>query len=387
MTIEQIEKEKLVVYKYIRGSYLYGTNIEGSDIDTSGIFILPIEKILGFDEYYEDMASDEKSDNTYYEIKKWLKLLYSSNPTALESLYIPKNKIIVEAHPCIQKIIENRDLFLTKECFKTFFGYAKEQISKCRGLNKKINNPIYERKNVLDFCYTFNNQGSIKMKKWLDYYGLKQEYCGLVSIPNIKDVYGVYYDYGMHKANKEEIKENCKNIFDNLEGTSAILGYKGIIKYKDEENKINESNEIRLSSVDKNSKPICFMYYNKDGYIKHCKDYKDYKEWQKKRNSIRYESNLMKNYDSKNVMHSIRLMHMVYEIAKGEGFNVDRTNIDREFLINIRNHKYEYDFIIDYLENFKIKMIKAMNESKLPSSINKDEINNLLIEIRKSFIK
>ena len=45
------------------------------------------------------------------------------------------------------------------------------------------------------------------------------------------------------------------------------------------------------------------------------------------------------------MMHCTRLIHMGLELAKGEGFNIERT-WDREFLLNIRNHKMEYDELI-----------------------------------------
>ena len=47
--------------------------------------------------------------------------------------------------------------------------------------------------------------------------------------------------------------------------------------------------------------------------------------------------------NSKNMAHSFRLVNMGIEIARGEGVKVDRTNIDRDFLLAIRNHQYEYD--------------------------------------------
>ena len=153
------------------------------------------------------------------------------------------------------------------------------------------------------------------------------------------------------------------------------IGYRGIVT--------DDSLDVRLSSVKKDEFPICHMAFNKDGYAKHCKQYTEYKNWEKNRNQLRYESNLNKNYDSKNMMHCVRLMHMAYEIAQGKGFNVDRTNIDREFLLDIRNHKFEYDYLINYLDEFKIKMEDAMANSNLPDTVDIDKINELLIKIRK----
>lgn len=401
-TIKEVEEKGLVAYKYIRGSALYGTMVEGSDVDTSGVYIAPIEDVLGFDDRYQAQVSDEKHDNTYYEIKRWLELLCQSNPNALESLFVPKDKIIGNVHPAIQIILDNRDLFLTKQCFKSFYGYSSEQIKRARGLNKKIVNPVNEKKSVLDFCYVPHRQGSICIKDWLKHYGLKQEYCGLVNIPNMHNMYAVFYDWGAHfteldlydKVNDfmfdEEFEKTFPNYYeligeifeDVYEHHSSFfknyrdpIGYRGIVT--------DDSLDVRLSSVKKDEFPICHMSYNKDGYSKHCKDYTEYKKWEKDRNPVRYESNLNKNYDAKNIMHSVRLMHMAYEIATGQGFNVDRTNIDREFLLDIRNHKFEYDYLINYLEEFKVKMTEAMENSNLPDKVDMDKVNELLIKVRK----
>ena len=124
MTIQELEKNNLLGYKYIRGSHLYGTNlppvngVEQSDIDYGGVYVLPNDMLLGLNQLYQTQVSDEKCDTVYYELGKWVELLINSNPNTLESLYIPKDKVIGEIHPAIQLFIDNRDLFLTKKMFQ-----------------------------------------------------------------------------------------------------------------------------------------------------------------------------------------------------------------------------------------------------------------------------
>lgn len=403
LTINDLKEKNLIAYEYVRGSQLYNLALDNnkSDIDIGGVFISPIDTILGLPKFRQDQVSDDKHDTTYYEIGRWLELLFQSNPNALESLYIPKDKIIGDVHPAIQLVIDCRDKFLTKKCFAPFYGYAVQQIKRARGLNKKIVNPVYERKSVLDFCYTFKNQGSTKIEDWLKNYGLKQEYCGLVCVANMRDMHGVYYDWGAHKqflietnasdaqklnlvytGEKLNAWDKSSNPWTTWNNIHPLLGYKGIIKKENKETNTKESNEVRLSSVEKNVLPICYLSYNKDGYVKHCKDYREYKEWEHNRNPVRYESNLNKNYDAKNVFHTIRLMHMAYEIATNQGFNVVRT-WDRDFLMKVRQHQFEYDYIIDYVEDFKVKMEEAMAKSTLPEEIDENFVNDLLIDIRR----
>ncbi len=160
------------------------------------------------------------------------------------------------------------------------------------------------------------------------------------------------------------------------------IGYRGIV------NSARTSSEIRLSSVAKGAKPICYMTFNKNAYSSHCKDFKEYDEWVKKRNPKRYESNLNKNYDSKNMMHCMRLMSMGQEIAEGRGIILDRRESgDRDFLLDIRNHKFEYDELMDMVNKKQREMEIAIQNSSLKEHIDRNLVNDLLIDIRKEFYK
>ena len=217
------------------------------------------------------------------------------------------------------------------------------------------------------------------------------------------NAYGLYYDFGTHiiceynvdlrdeakmddlayklqystsevdKLFVESLNKYCEyeTIFDIIPS-----GYHGIVS----EN--NESNDVRTESIPKGKTPIIIMTYNKDGYTTHCKDYREYKEWERKRNPIRYESNLNQNYDGKNMSHCMRLIRMGKELAQGKGLNVVRTE-DREYLLNIKTHKYEYDEIIIQTEKEREEMDEAVKTTMLPDFIDNEKINQLLIEARK----
>ena len=398
MTIEELRNSGLIAYEYKRGSHMHHLNTETSDEDFGGVFFCPKKMLLGLRGRYEEQVSDSKSDVVFYEFGRWLELLLKSNPTVLEGLFAPEDCIVGEVHPAVRKILDNRELFLSKECFKTFYGYAVSQISKARGLNKKIVNPVTERKDILDFCYTFNDQGSLPIKKFLAENGLDQKYCGLVNIPNMSDgdssIYGVYYDFAAYFKfenidwardwynGNSPYKKFFPSVSEQLSIQKRIedkefFHYGGIV-HPDE---IEKSNTVRLSSVPKGEKPICFMTYNKNGYMRHCRDYKDYKEWEKNRNPVRYESNLGHNYDAKNVMHCMRLVRMAKELAQGKGFNVVRT-WDRDYLLDIRNHKFEYEDVMAQLEKEKLEMEEAIKSCTLPEKVDFNKVNDLLYDVR-----
>lgn len=399
-TFETITKDGRLLYEYIRGSHLYGLNNEDSDVDTSGLFIAKKESLLGLGIDYQDQVSDERNDTTWYEIGKFCNMLLKSNPTVLEALFVPESKIITPPSELVAPLFANRDQFITKECFKPFIAYAVEQIHKARGLNKKIVNPVTERLTPFDFAYTFYNQGSTKIKNWLNNRGLNKDFCGLVHIPNMHDTYGVYYDWGAHfeadgiKSWRElydkeplvfdfihsfyklpQVCSDFEDVFvDWFNKHKEILHYRGMC--------LDNATDMRGSSVSKGEKPICHMVFNESGFKDHCKKYKEYKDWEKFRNPKRYESNLDKNYDSKNMMHCVRLMHMGQEIAEGRGINLERT-WDKEFLMNIRSHKFEYDELMARVDADKVKLDEAIKNSTLRETIDVDAVNDILIEIRK----
>ncbi len=385
-----IRNDGRLLYEFIRGSHLYGLNNEYSDIDTSGAYVCTKEELFGCFGY-RPQVTDSRHDNTWFEIGELVRLLLKSNPTVLECLFVPEGKIIGSVHPLMKMLLDNREQFISKQCFNPFFGYAKSQIEKARGLNKKIVNPVTNRLSPYDFIYTFKGQGSTKFKDWLANRSLHQEFCGLVNVPNMHDVYGVYYDFGAHVAGIDWAEDQVFLSFayeffgdSNIETTKSRLNSLSPIGYRGVINADTSSTELRLSSIDdKDSRPICFISYNQSGYSVHCRQYAEYQAWVKERNPKRYESNLDKSYDSKNMMHCFRMIHMACEIAEGKGIILQRT-WDREFLMNVRNHKFEYDEIIGLLENEKEQMNRLMQQSTIREKIDTEFVNQLMIDIRKT---
>ena len=389
---KEVEDSELLLYKYIRGSHLYGLNLPNgaSDIDTGGVYYEPIEHVIGLGLDYSDEISDDKHDNVIYELQKFFNLLRTSNPTMLESLFVDDEHVIFE-HPVMEEIRKHRNSFLSKELYKPFVGYAESQIKKATGLHKLCVNPVTERKEPLDFCFTPYKQGSACMREWLAHRGLEQKYCGLVSLNNMPDCYGVYYDWGAHNKAKYKNYEdflNDEKYFAFCSGIECLedwfnnnqnpIGYRGIVKGD------GTADDVRCSSIPKNEKPICTMSYNKDGFTQHCRKYHQYQEWVQKRNKVRYEENKEKTWDGKNIMHCLRLLTMAQEIFEGKGVCLNRKLAgDAEFFLKVRNHEFEYQYISELLEKKLQDVNKAYENTNLPDKIDTNFVNELLLNTRK----
>ncbi len=350
MDIKLIKEEGLVLLDCISGSQAYGLNTPQSDVDKRGVFHLSKPMFYGMGE--QSQVSNESNDESYSELGRFVELLSKSNPTMIELLHTPKESVLTK-HSRFDQL--DPSWYLTKKCKDTFAGYAVTQIRKARGLNKKIMNPMSkERKSVLDFCYVAYDQGSISLKEYLKNKGLNEAFCGLVKIPNMQEVYGLYY--------------------------SEDSGYKGIA------NK-SAATEVSLSSVPKEEKALAFMTFNASGYSSNCKEYKEYWKWVEKRNDERYQNTLAhgKNYDAKNMMHTFRLLAMAEEIAtKGE---VIVRRPDREFLLQVRSGVYEYEDLLLMAEDKIASMNEAYAACTLPDACNVSKLNEFLISFREDIYK
>lgn len=342
-----------LLLKVIVGSQAYGTNTPESDIDYKGIYMQPVEEIL-LGKYKPQINVTD--DEVYYEIGRFLELLKKNNPTIIEMLNIPEDCVEYK-HEILDELFENRDKFLTKMCKHSFGGYAVAQIKKAKGLNKKMNweKADMVRKTPLDFSYIYvGNEKTIPLKKWLSSEGYPQEKLGLTKINNVPNSFAVYY---------------------NLEHD-----YRGICAVKDGE---VIGNELRLSSIPKSEKSIALLSYNENGYKRHCKRYKEYTHWLNTRNTARYVDNdgHGQGYDSKNMLHSRRLIKMGLEIAQGDGVIVRRP--DAQELLDIRKGKVNLEKLIkDSEEDIKL-MDKAYENSNLPKKVDESLVENILNGIRK----
>ena len=374
----------------IRGSHAYGTNIETSDTDYAGVFIQSKEDIFGFN--YKEQINDDTNDTVIYEIKRFLQLLASNNPTVLELLNTPEDCIIYK-DPIFDFVLDNRDKFITKVCAKSFGGYGKMQIQKAKGQNKKQNweKDKVTRKDVLDFVYVIEGSKSITWKKWNDG-RYEEKFIGVVNVPNAMNVYAVYYDTDAHLYFSENISEETRIILAKQieflktrkeSGQPMGFGYKGLVK-TDEGQNVAESNALRLSSIPKGEEPICNIVYNKDGYSEHCKDFKSYEDWLANKNDARWVD--VKSHgqkiDGKNMMHSRRLMDMAREIALGLGINVRRENAQE--LIDIRKGKIDLQTLIEQVEAEIIEIDELFANSNLPDKVDESFVNEILIKIRKN---
>lgn len=347
MTIQDIKNKGLLLFECLSGSKAYGLDMPQSDTDLKGVFFLSKELFYGLD--YIPQISNETNDEVYYELGRFVELLCKNNPNILEMLASPVGCILYK-HPLMEAL--PLELFLSKLCKDTFAGYAHSQIRKARGYKKKIVNPMKkERKGVLDFCFILKGNMSISVIQWLEGQGFRQEKCGLSAMLHSKGVYALFYDKGDR------------------------LGYHGIVHKA-------EANEVSLSPIPKGETPIAYLSFNAEAYSGYCKEYKEYWDWVAERNEDRYHTNLHhgKNYDSKNMMHTIRLLQVAEEILRDGKLNVKRPN--REQLLRIKSGEMDYEELLTMADKLMENIEHHAAISSLQEKPNKEKAEKALVEIR-----
>lgn len=381
----------VILFKSIRGSHLFGLETEDSDIDTFGLFCCPRNWLYGTGEDYKPYLSDEKQDNYFDELGKFVKELKKSNPEALCALFTPAEKI-QQFDQRLKPLWDVRDSLLTKASFRGFRGYAKSQISKMEGLSKAMSiDPVEvkERKSPLHFCWVPRpgNDGAWTLEKWLRENGLKQEHAGICRLPNGIELYTLYYDWFADKDLKYETYQRLnggsmqKWEFERIQSGTTEIKYRGII------DQTNPSTQLRLSSIPKSEAqhPLVTFQYNTNAFSRHCADYKKYWDWVANRNQKRYESNLGHQWDSKNTMHAIRIMRMGIEVAQGKGLLLDRGKVgDRDELLKIKRHEMKYEEVRELMLKTESELKSAFENSSLPDEPDQRKLEDLLIQIRSS---
>lgn len=117
---------KYIIYRCVVGSQAFGLSHEESDIDRRGIYLPPADlqwSLYGVPEQLESHESQE----TYWELQKFLLLALKANPNILECLYSP---IVEYASPLAQELLALREIFLSQLVYQTYNGYVMSQFKK-----------------------------------------------------------------------------------------------------------------------------------------------------------------------------------------------------------------------------------------------------------------
>ena len=107
------------------GSWSYGTNVEGSDVDIRGIALNRPSDLIGLTNF--EQVVHESTDTTIYAFNKVINLLLNCNPNVIEMLGC-KPDHYVYLSDAGKALLDNRKLFLSQKAIRSFGGYAMQQL-------------------------------------------------------------------------------------------------------------------------------------------------------------------------------------------------------------------------------------------------------------------
>lgn len=154
---------KNIILLGLGGSHAYGTNVEGSDIDIRGITLNSKEEVLLRQDF--EQIVDSGTDTTIYSFTKIVNLLADANPNTLEIIFQkPEHYIVLDE---IGKLlVENRHAFLSKKCFYTFGGYARQQL---RRLDNKAMRELPQGKQEIHILNSIKNATYTFHEKYFEF--------------------------------------------------------------------------------------------------------------------------------------------------------------------------------------------------------------------------
>jgi len=319
------------ILEYRVGSHLYGTNVDTSDEDFSGIFMPTEKQVFGFEKMEEIdlsiISKDEKGKNLsdakdikLYEFRKFIRLAMENNPNILEMLFVNKENLIYSTD-LGQKLLDIKHLFPHKGLKPKFLGYAFSQKKKM--LIKTDN--YYNLKHGLQSLY---------------------DYIGNDTIHNLtnKDI--------IHKT-----KQFLLEIEDFLAKTNSPFKFnKTYIEIGD----INiEKNSMVKQAIKIIERRLAGVSNREELYLKH-------------------------GYDTKYSSHLIRLLQEGKELL--ETGKVEFPLREKNLILDIKQGKYSKEEIIEMSESYEADIENLVLKSDLPAKPQYDKIQDFCVEQLKQYL-
>lgn len=339
------------IFSTIVGSKAYGLDTKESDTDIRGIAVLSdLSYYYGFLNNFEQWE-DKKEDTVIYDIRKAFKLMADANPNMLDLLFTDE-RFHIKKSKIFDKILDNRDKFLSKRVRFSYVGYAYAQLKRIKTARSWLLNPPSKKPERSDYGLPkekFISKEDIGAFQWIMAHLLKDslEYINL----------------------SDSVKEELENV-----------NWIGLLQSKDIPNKASNL----VQNITGASDEWMDLMYREKAYINAKRHYDSYINWKKNRNKKRAQMEEKFGFDGKHAAHLVRLLRMGKEILSGEGVILYRH--DREELMSIRNGHWKYDELLEYAKDMEEQIIELYHKSDLPNKPDRVFLDSLCVDIVNEYI-
>lgn len=337
----------------LHGSRAYGLATETSDVDIKGVCIGPKSNYLGFCFNFEQAEGKEPYDLVIFELRKFFRLAAACNPNIIEILFTDREQLF-HVTPLGQKLLDNKEKFLSLRARHTFAGYAKSQLARINTHYKWLKNPPTTKPERQDFELGPNSV-------------IPTEQLGAAQTEILKKIESFDFDWSLlEEADRISLKGSISKFFAEMQLTDDAVWVR----------------TARTLGFDDNFIEVL----KKERQYKAKKDEWDqYQNWLKTRNPKRAELEAKFGFDAKHASHLVRLLKMCREIVETGQVHVKRTH-DREELLAIKNHGiWTYEQIVDWADTQEKEIARLAKTSKLPEKPDMKFLDDLCMEIIQEF--
>lgn len=368
-------KDKIAMLTF-GGSVAYGLDTPQSDIDVRGI-VMPLKTdVLGCPMLIEDkhrgqgtiytgagfeQYEDAATDTVIYSFDKAVSLFAKCNPNCIEMLGCkPEHYAMVS--PYGQMLIDNSSVFLCKDLVRDkFSGYARGQFQRLKNaIVKDSNSNVFH---CINLCDTINRMMTHLKSEYPDFTEDMIKLTVTDHEGNPVTLNGIHvdaYDIGV--------------LFNDSETIVTVNG-----------TQIPDSDvELRFTVHADNITTRTFMGV----FNEVSSNIKEFNKHLGNRNKKKDSYHL-----NKHCMHLIRLYLMAEDILRDEVIKTYR-DTDQDFLLSIKNGYFYHEDtntmskeFFDLVASYDKRLIKAYEESKLPSTPNYEAINKLVMQIKNRYLE
>ncbi len=363
------------VYVTLHGSRAYGLATDLSDVDVKGICMPPakvendlfqkfeqaensvyIEELFG----YLKNPKNPKLESTIFSLRKFFVLAANANPNIIELLWTDESDRLL-SHACMDKIFENRDLFLSSKAKFTFSGYAFAQAAKIERHRKWLLEGELKSPTRADFGLPDTSpRGFDEVNKYIKQ---TMENWNLSKFP-------------MDEMARNDLKETIWEIITEVSKASVTWDNWPEVYWLSIQNKL--VHDLQLSEQ------VAKLIQAEYAYKREVEKYTSWVNWKKCRNPERAKLEEKSGYDTKHASHLVRLMRMGLEILTDGKVIVKRP--DSEEILSIKNGAWSYDRVMEFAQDMQSKLDEAYKITKLKKSVDFDKVNNLYNDVCKNYV-
>lgn len=375
------------------GSHAYGTNTPTSDEDFKGLAIPPSQYFFGYLERFEQAEFRHQKDGidaVVYDIRKFFKLAADCNPSIIEVLFTdPADHVITSSFS--RRLMDFRDLFVSKKAKHTFSGYAVSQLKRIKGHYRWLKNPPKAPPTREEYGLPERTVIPADQLKAAQAMIRKQIEAWNVPIDELDDAAKI--------AVQERFVEALALIETGARAqlVAAIEAFSpygseihddlvmGATWARDEIVKIVKAapgaNLERVAGTLLGFSDNFLELLDKErSYKGRMEEWRQYQEWVKTRNPDRSALEAKFGYDTKHGMHLVRLIRMGEEILRGQGVIVKRP--DAAELLSIRFGAWPYEELLDWAEK-KLDVLEDLYETStaVPAAPDRKALDALCQEL------